>query len=266
MQTNNDFEWLIIDDGSTDDTEKKVNTFISQNNNFTITYKRKENAGKHTALNYAHDYINGQLVFMVDDDDQLTADAIQTIIEYWKKYSDRKEIGCLCFQKGYSETENVCNWKMDDEKISNYIDYRIKNNYGGDCAEVVRTDVFKKYPFPVFKDEKFLAEGHLWINMAYAYQTVYITKIIYLCEYLEGGLTKQGKKMRLKNPLGGMYSSSLAFHKEFPVRYRMKKSILYDVYALATDNTANYILKSKNVLMCGLAFPVAVFYYKKWRR
>ena len=76
-QTCFDFEWLIVDDGSTDDTSLVVKTFKSDK--FPIRYYLKENGGKHTALNYSHPYIKGELLFIVDSDDILTPDAINTI-------------------------------------------------------------------------------------------------------------------------------------------------------------------------------------------
>lgn len=87
-QTDFDFEWLIVDDGSTDNTEEVVNGFLTDK--FPVQYVKKQNGGKHTALNAAHPYINGQYVLILDSDDTLTADAVERIKRAWAgKENDR---------------------------------------------------------------------------------------------------------------------------------------------------------------------------------
>ena len=80
-----DFEWLIVDDGSIDDTYACVEQ-IKKIADFPISYYKKENGGKHTALNYAYQFIKNPLTFIVDSDDFLTPDAISCIEEVYKKY------------------------------------------------------------------------------------------------------------------------------------------------------------------------------------
>ena len=96
-QTNKDFQWLIIDDGSMDDTQDIVAKFKTQE--FLVEYHKKENGGKHIALNYAHPFIRGELVIIVDSDDYLTEDAINTIISDWEKYRNDAEIAGFSFLK-----------------------------------------------------------------------------------------------------------------------------------------------------------------------
>ena len=94
-QTNREFEWFVVDDGSSDDTEKLVNN-LKLSAPFPIRYLKKENGGKHTALNVGVKYINSDLTFIVDSDDTLTSDAIQIIIDTHEKYRATQK---LC---GYS--------------------------------------------------------------------------------------------------------------------------------------------------------------------
>ena len=95
QQTSFDFEWLIIDDGSRDNTADVVRTFITDK--FPIHYYYKENGGKHTAMNFSHPYIKGNLLFIVDSDDVLTPDAIETIQKDWSEYGKNKKIGVLSY-------------------------------------------------------------------------------------------------------------------------------------------------------------------------
>lgn len=259
-QTCKDFEWLIIDDGSTDNTEDIVKDIIKKNKSFPIIYKKKENGGKHTALNYSHDYINGEYLIILDDDDILTNDAVEAIIEKCNQYKDNKRIWSLSFNRGDIEKkEPFVKWKEKEDIISNYIDFRINQSHQGDCAEVVKSDIFKTYLFPVFENEKFIGEDCLWITIATRYDTVYINKVVYLCEYLEGGLSKSGRKMRLNNPLGMMYRSNIYLTtKCISFKNKIKHIILYNVYAIKSKTKIDGI---KNIF-----YIPALIVYRKWSR
>ena len=208
-QTCKVFQWLIIDDGSTDETKQVVDSFTNQG--FEIDYYRKQNGGKHTALNYAHPYIKGELVCIVDSDDWLLPEAVDRILESKKQYFTVERVKLLTFLRGKSPKESVCRTFPEMPEISNHIDFRVNGKRSGDCCEVISTDVLKEFPFPEHPGEKFLGEGYLWNNAGFKYDTVYIPEIIYICEYLEGGLTKSGRKLRIKCPLGGMDNSNSFF-------------------------------------------------------
>lgn len=222
------FQWLIVDDGSTDDTKIIVKEF--KNSLFRVDYFYKDNGGKHTALNFAHPYILGEWVFVVDSDDILTNDAVELAIHYIEKYGSINRVGAISFEKmtesGVSLSEN----NFRGEMISNNIDYRINENIIGDQAEIYRSTVFKQFVFPVLKGEKFLSESYLHINAAYICDTVYVSKSIYIAEYLEDGLTISGRKMRINSPLGGMLYGSLFFSDRFKFKYRIKGMLLYICY------------------------------------
>ena len=97
-QTNKDFEWLIIDDGSKDNTKKLVKEFIKENK-ITITYHYKENGGKHTALNEGIKKAKGDYILILDSDDTLTKDAVHLVLTSWKKYANNQKIAALSFLK-----------------------------------------------------------------------------------------------------------------------------------------------------------------------
>lgn len=203
------FQWLIIDDGSSDNTEDVVKTFKSSE--FIIEYYRKENGGKHTALNFSHPYIKGEMVCIVDSDDWLLPQAVENIFKRQKEYLPFKNVKLFTFLKGKNPQDTVCEGFPDKPEISNHIDFRINGHRIGDCCEILYTDVFKEFPFPEHPGEKFIGEGYLWNNAGFKYDTVYIPEIIYICEYLEGGLTKSGRKIRISSPLGGMDNSNSFF-------------------------------------------------------
>ena len=100
QQTIFDFQWLIIDDGSTDGTKEWFDQLDKALYSFKIDYYYKKNGGKHTALNYSHQFIKGKYIVIVDSDDRLVDNAVETILTYWRKYESNSQIGGITFQKG----------------------------------------------------------------------------------------------------------------------------------------------------------------------
>lgn len=159
-QTCMNFEWLIIDDGSTDDTSEVVKTF--KTDKFPILYYYKKNGGKHTAMNYSHPYINGELLFIVDSDDVLTNDAIEIITKDWLRFGKDDKIAMLSYTRKQSNGALISKGKVGEFYIDNDINYRVNKNVTGDRCEVVRSDVFKSFSMPTFEGERFMGEGWLW--------------------------------------------------------------------------------------------------------
>ena len=142
QQSSQDFEWIIMDDGSVDDTRRVVSGFMEEQK-IPIKYARKENGGKHTALNASHPYIAGDYVLILDDDDTLTCDAVETILQTWQTYESNPGIGCLSFLRGRTEKDPLTNWVPTETIVSDHIDYRVIGFRNGDCAEIIRADLFK---------------------------------------------------------------------------------------------------------------------------
>ncbi len=226
-QTSFDFEWIIVDDGSTDSTTEVVSTFSSDH--FPIIYKKKTNGGKHTALNAAHEFIHGKYVLILDSDDYLTETAVKEVSFAWEKYEKDPQVGIVTFLKGTDVTHPLCG-VADYQVPVEIMHYRRIRYASSDCCEVIRTELFKKYPFPVFERERFLAESALWDRVSFTHKCVYINSVIYICEYLEGGLTKSGRKLRLQNPHGGMFTSDLRMDRSNFAKDRIKNGLLYNCY------------------------------------
>ncbi|WP_285946585.1 DUF1919 domain-containing protein [Thomasclavelia cocleata] len=202
-QTCFEFEWLIIDDGSKDNLELFINKIIEKETRFNIQYFYKENGGKHTALNYGISKAKGELLFIVDSDDFLLPKAIERII-YWEKtiLSEDKVCG-LGFCKGLNEKKLVgttfeCGEFLDATTLE-----RLKYKITGDKAEIFYTNILRKYPFPEFENEKFLTEAVVWDKIAYDnFKIRWINEIIYICEYLDNGLSSKWNENLRNNPKG----------------------------------------------------------------
>lgn len=235
-QTCFDFEWIVIDDGSTDDTESLMKNIKQSESNFPIVYIWKENNGKHTALNASHELIHGKYVLILDSDDQLTEDAIDVVIKEWDVYKDNLEIGLLTFYRKHIDGR-ICAYAKEEGIPVDVIRYKRINVCSSDCCEVIRTNLFTQYAFPIFPNERFLAETALWYRVGLDYKTIYPGKTVYITEYQEGGLTKSGRRMRIKNPLGGMYTSYLRMHRKCFLSERIRATLLYICYGSFAKKT-----------------------------
>lgn len=268
-QTDKEFQWLVIDDGSSDHTDEYIRQFQPQG--FSVDYRYKENGGKHTALNYAHPYIKGSYVCVVDSDDTLTPDAVATIRDAILTCGKDPMLACFSFQRGINPNNALVKGMPDVPVISNHIDFRLNGGRFGDCCEVVRTDVLEAYPFPEFSGEHFISEGYFWVQMAKKYKTYYCSRIIYLCQYEEGGLTKSGRGMRLQSPLGGMAvcNAFLSARKKprLCVRLTLKQTWMYICYGKYAGLSYRRMKKKcERPGLMTLNYPIGLLIYQIFRR
>ena len=187
-----DFEWIIVDDDSSDDTEELIRKFEPKG--FSIKYYRQKHGGKHRAINLGVKNAAGTWFFIVDSDDCLTDDATELIWEWTRDISDNM----ICGVAGLKISTTGKTWGGNPNfQLDTFVEAgnleRKKYNLDGDKAEVYRTDILKKYPFPEFDNEYFVTEGVVWNAIAAdGYKLRWHNRPIYVCEYLEDGLTKGG--------------------------------------------------------------------------
>ena len=182
------FEWLIIDDGSTDNTEELVDSFIDEKI-IDIRYIKQSNGGKHTAINNGVHIANGELFFIVDSDDQIVDNALERIMFHYDQIKDDESFAGVCGLKAFFNGEPVGGDFSYDILDCNSLDFRYKYHAKGDMAEVFKTKILKNYPFPEYKNECFCAESIVWNKIALNYKLRYFKEKIYLCDYLPDGLS-----------------------------------------------------------------------------
>ena len=200
-QTDKNFEWLIIDDGSTDDTEKYFSELTSKPQPFPIRYLKQVSGGKHRAINKGVQNANGELFFIVDSDDYLTENAIEKINQWITTLDNSHKWAGISGLRGFSKN-SVVGQHSDFSYIDAKNNERRKYNLLGDKAEVYFTDVLKQHPFPEMPGENFISEEIVWNAIARdGYYLRWFNEIIYICDYLEGGLTKDNDKDK-SNPQG----------------------------------------------------------------
>lgn len=270
-QTQKDFKWLIIDDGSVDNTKDIIDDF-KRESIIPIQYKYINNSGKHVALNKGISIIDTNLTFCVDSDDYLTNEAIERIIKVHQKYKNNKEICGYSFLK--MDSNNKVNGKVlnKSEVIDDFINIRINGkDENADKAEVWKTKCLKEYPFPEFEGEKFLGEDVVWLKMALKYKMVFLDKAIYVGDYLESGLTKNRRKNNLQSPNGCTYRAKLTLEiakkRKINFKYFTKCMLQYQVYGKFAQNSFKKLYQDVPFKFYFIVlYPLAYIIYLKWKK
>lgn len=234
-QTVCDFEWLIVDDGSSDNTQELVNRWQKEENGFAIYYHWQENGGKCRAINKALEYANGELFFTVDSDDYLTDDAIEKIIN-WESDLPKGEKYCgVAGNLGTSPTETP-----NTIFPGNYYEGTLLDRYknvDGERAIVFYTEIHRKFKYPEFPGEKFMTEAVVYNRIAAAgYKIRFYNDIIWIYKYIEDGLTKSGNTVFINNPRGfGLWLQERARFQKYSILKRTKMH-----YTFTCDLSSRY--------------------------
>lgn len=182
-QTNHNFEWLVIDDGSNDSTQTLIENYKKESS-FNIRYFKKENGGKHTALNMGFNKAKKKWIFMVDSDDWLKINTIENLCNEISSLTN--DFNSISILKTYADGKIIGDKYPNN--LNTYLD-RIYNNILGDKADCIRKSSLEGFSFPEFPGENFMAESPLFIWLGLRGKTKFINFDGYICEYLEGGLT-----------------------------------------------------------------------------
>ncbi|AZA48832.1 glycosyltransferase family 2 protein [Chryseobacterium carnipullorum] len=256
------FEWVIVDDGSSDDTQNIVEEF-QKHGNIPMHYHKQANAGKHIAINQGALIAEGKLFFIVDSDDYLTEDATAIIADKYKLIENNESYAGLSGRIGYSKTQYIGSQNTYEDIHANALDFRFRMKIQGDMAEIIRTDILREYPFPSIDGERFCTEGVLWYNVALKYKFLWFSDIIYIAEYLEGGLTYNNFKIRKNSP-----EYTLLFYSDFsrmpiPLLQKIKANINYWRFARFSKRTFLNKWKEVNPLLSLIGFPVSLYFFIK---
>lgn len=219
-QTSKDFEWIVVDDGSKDDIVDQMEKLIDETDSFTIRFFCQSNAGKHVAINKGVQMAKGEYFIIVDSDDYLVDNAIETILaEFSNIPGDYAGIGLQRITPQGLVIGKTFKGDFVDATTSDRPKYGIE----GDKAEVFFTHVMRRYPFPVFKGENFLSEACVWYKMSADGLLIrWINKPAVVCEYLAGGLTDNSFSLALKNFEGSTYKANVMLKCKLPIETRIK--------------------------------------------
>ena len=265
-QTNKQFEWIIIDDDSNDNTTSLVEQWSQETTDFDISYYKQEHGGKHRAINKAVELARGDYIFIVDSDDRVLPESVDLIHQWIKTCKDNDNIAGVAGLRINSKGDV---WGGNAKIQNSYIDAsnfeRSKYHLLGDKAEIYRRDLMAKYRFPEFENEFFMTEDICWLNIAAAgYKIRWFNQPLYITEYLEDGLTKNGanKFIGHKNNFKGycFYISECIKKKPFTDKMLHLREFVKtcNFMKIGVTDCARYlhISISKYLAMCIVGIPV----------
>ena len=226
-QTFRDFEWVIVDDGSVDDTKSVADQLTMDNGQLIIRYFYQENGGKHRAINRGVKEARGELFLILDSDDTLPPDSLELINLYYQQIKDDASFGGVCGYMAHHDGTVIghgCDVPVLD---TNSIDLRYKYHVAGDMLEVFRTTVMREIPFPDIEGEKFVPEALVWNRIACKYKLRVFHEVVYYRDYLDGGLTDKIVKIRMKSPIASMMAYAELNSYDIPFMSKVKAAINY---------------------------------------
>ena len=271
-QTFKDFEWLIVDDGSVDDTRSVVEQFsvlgfkffgnltqplntqhstLKTNLNTqhstlktnTIRYFYQENGGKHRAINRGVKEARGELFLILDSDDTLPERSLEWINHYYQQIKDDASFGGVCGYMAHHDGTIIgrgCDLPVID---ANSIEMRYKCGIQGDMLEVFRTSVMREIPFPDIPGEKFVPEALVWNRIACKYRLRVFHEVVYYRDYLDGGLTDKIVKIRMTSPVASMMTYAELNSYDIPFASKVKAAINYWRFRFCSDAKEKPALK-----------------------
>lgn len=232
-QTSKKFEWLVVDDGSSDKTYEMIKSWEIEEKEFAIRYYKQENGGKCRAINNGLAKAKGDLFFTVDSDDYLVENAIEKILEWAESLPCNKNFCGVVGNLGTTETftpNKIFNSPYRDASLLERYYHNSNDIIDGERAFAFFTDIHRKYYYPEYEGENFMTPAVTWNRMASdGYVARFFNDIIWVYEYQESGLTLMGNKKFLDNPKGhGLWLRELAEFSKF--NYYKKYRMYYTYY------------------------------------
>lgn len=256
-QTNKNFIWMIVDDGSTDNTREISESWVKNTKDFQVIYIYKENGGLHTAYNTAIANIDTELCVCIDSDDFMPDNAVGLILDFWKKNGSDKYAGIVGLD--FDMDGNVIGDMLPDIKSVNLIGlftgkYNIVN---GDRTNVVRTELYKKYaPMKVFKGEKNFNPHYMHLQISQEYDFLVLNENLRFVDYQETGMSNSMLKQYRSSPnsFAEIRKLYLSF-KDTSLKFKIKHSIHLASSCILAKKTKSSVKDNPYKLLSVIALP-----------
>lgn len=257
QQTNQDFMWLVIDDGSSDNTKELVSSWIAENK-IKLQYHYQKNLGMHGGHNAAYTLIETELNVCIDSDDYMPKDAIEKILFNWEFIKDKPKYAGLVGLDANNKGEIIGTKIPDVIKETTLYDLYYKYGVKGDKKLVYRTEIVKKYPhYPIFEGERFVPLGYLYRLIDQDYSLYPVNEVFCIVEYLEDGSSMNMLKQYRRHPQGFAFSRKSRMQLSSNFSDTFKNAIHYVSCSLFIKNWA-FVKESPKKLITLIAFPFGV--------
>lgn len=234
-QTCKDFVWLIIDDGSTDDTRELVDGWIKEDK-IPITYHYQENQGMHGAHNTAYRLIDTELNTCIDSDDFMADDAIEKIVTFWRQYSRPDLAGLIGLDSDFSGRLIGTQFPAGCRETT--LGGFYANGGKGDKKLVYRTDVIRKYPeYPLFPGEKYVSLGYKYQLIDNDYKLLTLNEVLVKVEYRTDGSSLNMYRQYVRNPKGFAFVRKVSMQFSPSRCRRFIEAVHYVADSMLANNT-----------------------------
>lgn len=258
-QTNKDFIWLIIDDGSTDNTKDLVSNWQTENL-IDIQYIWQENQGMHGAHNTAYELIETDLNVCIDSDDYLPDNAVEKILGLWEREGSGNVSGLIGLDS-FTDGTVIGSKLPDNLKTSTLFNLYYKYGVTGDKKLVYRTELTKKFPYPRFENEKYVGLAYKYYKLDQEYEMLLMNDVLCYVEYLPDGSSLNMLNQYRKNPKGfAFYRKELMKLPFVNWRFKFKQAIHY-VSSTLLSNEFNVLRETPHKILTTLAFPFGVLLF-----
>lgn len=262
-QNNQDFEWMIIDDGSSDNTKELVEGWILENK-IAITYIYKENGGMHTGHNTAYENIKTPLNVCIDSDDYMTDNAVALILTKWHSIEQDVESKKIAGIVGLDvfKTGKIVGTKFPEElAFSTLTDIYEKHQVKGDKKLVLRTEVVQNYPkYPTFEGEKFVPLGILYLQIDQDYVLSCLNEPLCVVEYMEDGSSMNIFKQYKRHPQGFRYSRYIELNCYKKLKTKIIK-VLHLISSTLFIGDFNFFKNNPEKLLTFLLLPLGLLFH-----
>lgn len=255
-QTCKDFIWLIIDDGSTDNTKELVNKW-QKDNLIDIKYIWQENQGMHGAHNTAYEAIETELNVCIDSDDYMPDDAVEKIVTMWKGNGSEEVSGVIGLDSN-ADGMIIGSHFPKDLKTSTLFDLYHKHGVTGDKKLVYRTELTRKFPYPIFDNEKYVGLAYKYHMLDQQFEMLLMNEILCCVEYLPDGSSLNMLRQYRKNPKGFAFYRKELMKLPFASKlFKYRQAIHYVSSSLLSKNI-HFIKEAPNKALTTMAIPFGV--------
>ena len=261
-QTCQDFEWLIIDDGSSDNTRELVAGWINENK-IPIRYHYQENQGMHGAHNTAYRLITTELNTCIDSDDYMPDNAVEKIVTFWKKYGSNEVAGIIGLDADFQGNIIGTTFTEKQTTLGNFYTQGGK----GDKKMVYRTEIINKYPeYPLFKGEKYVSLGYKYELIEQDYSLLTINEVLVKVEYRPDGSSMNMFRQYIKNPQGFAFIRKSSMQLAPTAKRRFMEAIHYVSSSLILKNK-RFLQESpkKFLTLCAIPFGIALYLFIRFK-